>query len=61
MDRYDPLITEEMMAAGLREMTSDPDAVWDEVIRDVFSQMMNVVLLHPELSTQYRILLAVSH
>ena len=58
MDRYDPLITDEMMRAGFGEMTSDPDAVWDEVIRDLFSAMMNVVLSRPELRTQYRKLLA---
>lgn len=58
MDRYDPRITAEMMEAGARQMSTDPDAVWDEVIRDVFSQMMNVVLSRPELSTQYQRLLS---
>ena len=58
MERNDPLITKEMMAAGFREMSDDPDAIWGEVIRDVFSQMMNVVLSRPELRLQYQQLLA---
>lgn len=60
MNRYDPLITKEMMQAGFREMTNDPDAVWDEVIRDVFAEMMNVVLAHPELNSRYQSLLVES-
>ena len=60
MDRHDPLITQEMMAAGFREMSDDPDAIWGEIIRDVFAQMMNVVLSHPELRLQYQRLLAES-